>query len=166
MIGDDDGDAAIVMQRAAQTGEGNVHAQQRIRGDLAQRHDQLGLYQVNLAFEIRKTLRDLICCRRAIFRRAAFDNVGDINILAAFQFDRHQHAVQQLARLPHEWFTLRILIRPGPFADEEPVGLLVAHAKHRLRASGAQLAGGAVVHLLFELGPVEFIRLRCRYPDW
>src|SRR5450759_2774374 len=155
MVGDDQRDAVIVVQRATQRTEGGFLAQQCCRGSLAQGHDQLGLYERDLAFEIRQALRDLVGFRVTVIWRAAFNDIGDINILAAFEFDRRQHAIQQLARLSHERLTLRVLVRARPFTDEQPAGFLVAHPEHRLRASGAQPAGSTVAHNLLELWPIE-----------
>src|SRR3989338_3520055 len=136
------------MQCAAQRAQRRILAQQRGGRGLAQRDDEPGLYQFDLAFEIWQTGRDLVRLRRAVIGRAAFDDVGDIDILPAPEFDRQQHVVEQLARLPDERLALRIFIRPRPFTDEQPLGLLVTHAEYRLRATGAQLAGGAIAYPL------------------
>ena len=151
MIGDNQRDAIVIVQRATQRPYRGIFAEQRGGGGLAQSHDQLGLDEYDLPLLIRQALRYFVRCRRAIIGRAAFDDVGDLNFFTALELDRHQHIVEQLARLPHKRLASRVLILARPFTDKQPVGLLIAHAEHRLRASGAQPASGAIAHDRLEL---------------
>src|SRR6185503_20535278 len=70
--------------------------------------------------------------------------------------DRGEHAVEQLARLADEGLAEPVFLRTGRFADEQPVGLLVAGAQDRLGAGLVQPARRAGWNDLLELDPAGF----------
>ncbi|MNC84976.1 hypothetical protein D3C83_05460 [compost metagenome] len=155
MIGDDQRRVAILMHLPAHAGNAGVARQQVGCRDLAQRDDQLRPYQVDLAVEIRLARQRLRLLGIAVAGRPAFDDVGNVHVLSALQPDRRQHAVEQLAGLAHERLALRVLVRAGTLAHEQPVGVLVADAEHGLVALRVQRAIGAARHPLFQLRPLQ-----------
>src|SRR5262245_2519385 len=89
--------AAIVMHAAAQPRDRIERAQQRARGERAERDDHLRLDGVDLLEQERFAGLDLVLLRIAIARRTALDDVRDVDILAP-QPDRLDDLREQLAR--------------------------------------------------------------------
>lgn len=103
------------------------------RGDEAPADDVLRLDDPQLSLEILAAIAALRGLGRAIVGWAALENVADVEILA-FQFRRGDDLVQQLPRLAHERFALRVLVGSRGFADEHNRRHDIPHAKHRARA--------------------------------
>ena len=86
---------------------------------------------------------------RAVARRAALDDVGDVNV-GPLQAHRLDHLVQQLPGAADEGFALLVFVGAGAFADEHQLSARVADAEHDLLAPVlVQLAAGAVFAKFF-----------------
>ncbi len=93
---------------------------------------------IDLLHQIRPAGLHLARRRRAISERtsrhvrAAFENVGDVNL-----FPRKTHCLdnfgKQLAGATDERFALRIFIRPRCFSDEHDIGVRIADSENGLR---------------------------------
>ena len=105
--------------------------QKRGRGHPAQRADDLRAYRLYLPYKIRLAFLHLGGKRRPVFRRPAFENVGDENVLP-FKAHRHDHARKQLPGPAHEWLAFLVLIRAGGFADKHEPCAGSAHAEYGL----------------------------------
>jgi hypothetical protein len=81
-------------------------------------------------------------------RRAALDDVGDVDVVAAHP-DRLDDLRQQLPRAPDKRLPLDVFVPAGRFADEHQVGIRIADAIHDLRAAErVQLAARAVADVV------------------
>ena len=149
------GGATILVHATTQAGNRGLACQQAHRGDPAERDDQFRLYQLDLALQVRLACQRFFRLGVAVARRPAFDDVGDVDIRATPQLDRRQHAVEELPGLSHERLALRVLVRTGAFAHEEPARPLVADAEYGARALRMQLAIRAPRHASLERAPVH-----------
>src|SRR5580658_3677571 len=73
---------------------------------------------VNLAEKKRRAGRDFILFRKAIFRRAAFHHVADVNIFAA-QAHGFDHLREQFSCTADERLAFDIFVVAGTFAHED-----------------------------------------------
>ena len=136
-----------IVEAAAQFGHRCVHGEQVLRGDGAESDDNFGLDDGDLAHEKRGAGFSLIAFWRAIAGRAAFHDVGDVDILAA---DAHgfDHVVEQLSGATDEGLALCVFVGSGAFADEHQVGVRIADAEDNLLAALlVKLAAGTVAEI-------------------
>ena len=84
--------------------------------------DQFWRYQFQLILQDLQTGSNLHRFRVAVSRRAAFDNIGDIDILPV-NADAVNHLRQQFSGTADKGFSLGILIRSGAFSNEHQRGL-------------------------------------------
>lgn len=96
---------------------------------MTKQNNQLGLKQGDLTFEIRRMPQSQLL-RRTVSRRMAFHDVRYIDVVAALQIDGQQHRIKESTRLPDKRLALFILSAPRPFADKQPVGLLITDARN------------------------------------
>ena len=143
MIGHDQRRASIAMHAIAQARDRSVDVEQPACGALAERDDQAWRDQFDLPVEIRSAGLRFERLGRAVVRRTAFQDVGDVDVPGAIEFERHQHVVEQLPSRADERFTLRILVRARRLADEHPLRVGAANAGHRIASRLAQRAGRA-----------------------
>src|SRR5258706_2244997 len=158
VIGDHERRALVAMHPAAQAGEARFGVEQPHRRGLAEGDDEPGLDELDLPVEVGRARGGLLRRGRAIARRAAFHDIGDVDLAPALDADRREHAVEELAGLPDEGFALLVLIRTRSFADEEPRRRFRAHAEYRLLALLAQAAELAHAHGFAQLVPTHFRR--------
>ena len=76
-------------------------------------------------------------------------------MLLSIGMKRGEHVVEQPAGLSHEGLALGVFLRARRLADEQPLGVDVAHAGHRLVARPAQATGGAGGDVGGEIAPAE-----------
>lgn len=107
----------------------------------AQRHQQLGVDDRELALEPRPEVRDLVGPRVAVARRTRLDDVGDEHLLAG-QPGLLEQPVEQASGVAHERAAAAILAGPGRLADEDDRRLHAALPRHLVRAgqTGLELA--------------------------
>src|SRR6476659_1928947 len=108
-------------------------AREELGGEVAERADQLGLDQLDLAPEVRLARLDLLRQRVAVPGRTAFQNVAYIDILA-LQPDPVEELGQQLARGADERDALLVLVKARRLADEHQLSGRRAGAEHDLGA--------------------------------
>ena len=126
-----------------------------MHGDATKQNNQLGLKQGDLTFEIRRACRNLSFFRRTVSRRMAFHDVRYIDVVAALQIDGQQHRIKQSTRLPDKRLALFILLSPRPFADKQPVGLLITDARNNQLALRTKRAGTAFGNTLAQFSPTH-----------
>ena len=90
-------------------------AEQRLRGELAERDDHPRPDRRDLRAQERLAGLDLVGLRVAVARRAALHDVRDVDLLAA-EAHRLDHLREELARLADEGLALAILVRAGTLA--------------------------------------------------
>ena len=131
--------AAILLPVAAQFRDAERLAEQPVHRRRAERHDGLGLDEINLLLQIRNA-------RCALFRRGrtiagglagrvrpAFQNVGDVDV-AARKAGGQKNFREQLPGATDERLALFVFIRTRRFADEHQLRVNVADAKNNRRA--------------------------------
>jgi len=96
-----------------------------------------------------------------VARWSALDGVGDVDTAFALglsaQAHRFEHVVEQLTRLAHKGFALQVFLLAWRFANDHPLGLLVAHTKDRFFALRTQVAGLACGSRCLQRGPVHAV---------
>src|ERR1017187_4275308 len=153
MVSDHHRNIVPLIPVAAHAGDAFLAVSQVFRRGRAERADGLGANGQQLAREELAADLHLVRLRRAVFRRAAFHHVADVDILAqqrnAFFFrGAFDHLRQQLARAADERDTLRVFIRARTFAYEDQFGLLVAHAEDDFGALFVQAAAMAIANVV------------------
>ena len=118
----------------------------RLRGAASEADDHFGLDGRELAQQKRHAGGDFVFFRRAIFRRAALHHVGDVDVVA-LQAHGLDHLRQQLSGAADKGNALHVFVVPGPFADEDQLGVRIAHAEDDLVAVAVQLAARAVAQV-------------------
>ncbi len=115
----------------------------------------------NLLAQIRRTCQYLVRLGIAILRRTAFENVGDIDVLA-FEARKGENSIEILTGTPHERLTLQVLVLSRRLTHEHHAGARIAHAKDDVRARLAKLARTAVAHDGTDLIERDLARLLAR----
>ena len=147
MEGRDERRAAVVEGAAAQPRDRILRLQQRLRGECSQGDDDLWLNAVDLLKEERLAGLDLVGLGIAVLRRPAFDDVRDIDVVAA-ESDGLDDLGQQLAGTPDKRNALDVFVSSRRLADEHQVGRWIANAKYDLPpAEPVQLASSAIANL-------------------
>ena len=118
-------------------------SQQRLRRRNCPGTDHFRLDYVELAQQGRRAGGDFVFFREAIFRRAAFHHVADVNVVAA-QAHGFDHLREQFSRAADEGLALTIFIVAGAFADENQIGFRVADAEDDVAAPFVEFAARAI----------------------
>src|SRR5262245_4342208 len=126
--------AAVVVYAAAQARNGIERPQQRLRTELPQRYDYLGLDDVDLLEQERFARIDFVGLRIAISGRAALDHVRDVHIVAR-QTDGFDDLREQLPGPSDERNALHVFVRARRLADEHQIRLRVPDAEDDLTAA-------------------------------
>src|SRR3982751_224614 len=84
-------------------------ARKELRGEVAQRGDQLRLDELDLLEEVALAGLDLVGLRVAVPGRAALDHVGDVDVLAG-ETDSGEELVEELPGLADERIALLVLV--------------------------------------------------------
>ena len=139
--------AAVIEYAPAQTRNGFLGAQERLRRELPKRDDDFRLDDVDLLKQKRLACLDLVGLGIAVLGWSALDDVRDINVLAR-QLDRLDDLRQQLPRPSDKRHALHVFVRTRRFTDEHEIGIGVAPAKHDLGSpKRMQLAARALPNL-------------------
>ena len=157
MVGDDQRHVAVAVDAAAQARDRRVDVEQRRRGALAQRDDELRARSARSAGRDRagrpSTSRG---SGVRLSGRPALEHVGDVDVCAAGEPERRQHVVEQAARLADEGLALRVLL--GARAPRRRTATRRARRRRPAPiccARAAEPAGGAGVDVGGEIRPVE-----------
>src|ERR1700691_1203467 len=137
--------AAEIEPLAAEAGNALGCLQQRLGGAASQAANHFRANHINLSKKEWRASRDFIFLRQAIFRRAAFHHVADVNILAA-QPHRFDHLREQFPRAADEGLAFDVFIAAGTLADENHLRFHAAHSENDIRAAFVQLAASAVAN--------------------
>src|SRR5688572_8107835 len=141
--------ASIIELPATQPRDRIHRLQQRLRRELAERHDHARLDDVDLAEQVRLALLDFVGFGIAVAGRPAFDDVGDVDLIAR-EADGLDDLRQQLSGAADERLTALVFFLAGRLADEHQPRFGVADAKDDLRsAERAQLATTTVLTEIF-----------------
>jgi hypothetical protein len=116
---------------------------------------------VNLAEKKRRAGRDFILFRKAIFRRAAFHHVADVNIFAA-QAHGFDHLREQFSCTADERLAFDIFVVAGTFAHEDQFRFHAADAENNMGAGFVQFAARAIANgFSYELKRVACDAVAC-----
>ena len=121
------------------------------------------MQQLNLAAQVGFALRHFGQLWVAIARWAAFDNIGNVDVVVPRQPHGLEHVVQQLAGLADKRLTAEVFILAGRFANDQPVHLggqifscrCLAHTKHCVLSLFAKCTGLTGHHGLLQSGPIH-----------
>src|SRR5688572_5858811 len=140
MEGRDQRRAAIVELPPAQPRDRIHRLEQRLGGELAERHDHARLDDVDLPEQVGLALLHFVGFRIAIAGRPALDDVGDVDLIAR-QADGLDDLGQQLPGTAHEGLAPLVFFLARRLTDEHQPRFRVADAEDDLRsAHRAQLA--------------------------
>ena len=134
-------------------------AREQLRGEVAERRDELRLDQLDLAEEVASQASISSGMRVAVAGRPALDHVRDVHVLAGHA-DSGEELVEELPRLADERVALLVLVEAGRLADEHQLGLRVADAEDDLGAALGKTAARAAG----DLGRV-LRRVQCPQPQ-
>src|SRR5687768_967076 len=145
MEGRDQRRAAIVELPPAQPRDRIHRLEQRLGGELAERHDHARLDDVDLPEQVGLTLLHFVGFRIAITGRPALDDVGDVDLIAG-EADGLDDLRQQLPGTADEGLASLVFFLAGRLTDEHQPRFRVADAEDDLRsAHRAQLTTTTVV---------------------
>lgn len=150
MVGRHDGDAGDFVKLTTQFCNPHLGSQQRLHRNIAKADDDFRLNRLDLAQQERMTRLYFIRFGITIIRRAALDDVGDVDV-GTFKPHRLDHASQQLPGATDKRFPLKILIPTGPFADKHQSRLRIAHAEYDMAAAATKLTALAVANVVSDI---------------
>lgn len=125
---------------------------ERSRGDAAQADDDRRIDECDLPPQPFAAAFLLHKLRVTVVRRAAFDNVGDVN-LCSVEIDHFEHIVEQLSGWADKRQALQILLLAGALADEHDACILGAVAEDEMVPRLAEAAAPALRTRLLEFCP-------------
>jgi hypothetical protein len=114
-----------------------------LRGATSQGANYFRPDDVNLAKEKRRACGDFVFFRKAIFGRAAFHYIADVNIFAA-QAHGFNHLREQFSRAANERLAFDIFVVAGAFADEDKFRFHAAYSENNVGARLVQFAARAI----------------------
>src|SRR5262249_38853050 len=128
---------------AAQPGDRRVRAEEGLRGELAEGHDDRRANRVQLCLEERLAGLDLVRLGIAVPRRPALHHVADVDLVARVAH-RGDHLGEELAGGPDEGNALVVLLGSGALSHEDQARLRIADAEDDVLPARAELAALAV----------------------
>jgi poly(A) polymerase len=131
-------------------GDSDLLAQKSLGGKVTQGADHAGFNEFDLFPEMGHAGLNLDGFRISIFRRPAFQDVRDVDILAS-QPDRGEEFAQQLPGLTDEGPALPILVETRRLSDKQDSGVGVPFAEDELGPGTREAALLAVFDLFVEL---------------
>src|SRR5580704_5142207 len=143
MIGGNQFRAAKLKPLAAKTGDALGGLQKSLRRAASQAANYFRTDHINLAEKKGRASGDFIFFGQAIFRRAAFHHVANVNIFAA-QAHGFDHLREQFPGAADERFAFDIFVVPGTFADENQFRFQVANAENNIGSGFVQCATRAI----------------------
>ena len=124
-------------------------AGQELRREVPERRDDTRLDQLDLPPEMALAGFDLVRQWIPVPRRAAFEDVDDVDVVTR-KPDVGEQLVEQLASRAHERDALFVLVKAGSLAHEHEIGVRIARAEHNLSAASCECALGAAGNDLAE----------------
>src|SRR5437867_11738940 len=144
--------ASCTKSAAAELRDRRLRPQQRLRRELAERDDDLGRDQLELADEKGLARRHLVRLQVAVLRRPALDDVGNVHVLSPEPHPLGDDLGQQLPGAPDERLALDVLVATRRLPDEHQPRPGVADPEHDVRAMRRELAAVTVADRLAQLG--------------
>src|SRR5690606_13545145 len=117
VVGDDEGDAVEVVELAPEARQRGGPPEEAVAGALAHGQEQLRPDEGGLLVEDREVGLDLGRERVAVVRRAALEDVRDVD-LVALEVDRFEDLVEELPRAPDERLAEAVLVGPRRLTDD------------------------------------------------
>ena len=135
--------APVIIEPAVNLEDAFLGAEHGFHGRSAQAANEAWLDSFDLAKQKGRAGFDFVALGSAVSGRATFYDVADVNI-TAFDADELQHAVEQLARAPHERQALLVFVGARPFTHENQLRFRITLAKHYGLAARRQAAALAI----------------------
>jgi hypothetical protein len=129
----------VAMNLAAKPADRGLGFQQSLRRKGAERQNNLGSDELDLADQIGRARGDFLGQRIPVSRRPMLEDVRDEHIVTG-QLDRLDDFREQLARLPDERDTLLVLVGARRFAHDHEVRVGVACTGYRILRRGVERA--------------------------
>lgn len=142
-----DRDALVRLPGAAQLRDALFRDEQVLRRHVAEGHDDLRVDGTDLFLHEADAGFDLVWFGIAVPRRAAFDDVADVDVLALQLHALDNDVRQELAGLSDKGSGLLVFFKARPFTDEYDRGLRVPFAEDYIRSARMQFAPCAVAQL-------------------
>lgn len=143
MVRGDEFRTAIIKPFATKAGNALVGLEERLRGASAETADYFWLDHAELAEQKGRAGGNFVIFREAIFGRAAFDDIADVNV-GTPEAHRLDHLREEFASAAHEWFALNVFVATGALSDEDELRFRIADAEDDLRASFVQFAAHTI----------------------
>jgi hypothetical protein len=142
--------AAEIEPLTAELGDPVSGLQDGLGGSGAKADNDFGSDGVNLSRKKRRTLPHFVFLGLAIFRRAAFHDVADVDVFA-LQTHGFNHLGEQFSGAAYERKALHIFVVAGTLADENQFRFGVAVAKDDIVARGMKFASPAFAEIFANL---------------
>src|ERR1700722_6907768 len=146
VIGGHQFSAAKFEPLAAELGDAAVCCENGLGGGASEADDYFWRDGIDLAQQEWRTLLDFVALRSAIFRRATFDDVADVDVFA-LQAHRFDHLRQKLSGAADEREALHVFIVTWAFADKDELGFGIAVAEDDFVSSFVELAASAFAEI-------------------
>src|SRR5258708_786320 len=140
------GPIAPFHQLSVDSGCAVVPGQQPLPSVAAQQQDHGRTDELDLAVQVRRARGHLLGQGVAVAGGPAFDDVGDVDLVAV-DADVAEQLVQQLPRRAHEQLNLEVLVLPGRLTNDHDPGVSAPNSRHRLGPGQMQRAEGALSDL-------------------
>ena len=134
-----------LVKLATQAHDALICAQDELRREVAQAHDDVRPHAADLLAQKRRARHDLLGPRVAVSGRTALDHVGDVDLVAR-EARVAKKRIELVTGGADERLSPQIFVPSGPLAHEHHAGAGIAHAEHQVRARGAERAQLAVAH--------------------
>jgi hypothetical protein len=147
--------AAKIEPLAAKMRYAAIRFEQRLGGAGAEANDHLRRDDVELSQQEWRAGLDFVGFRQAVFRRATFYDVTDVNVFS-LQAHRFDHLGEQFSSAADEGKTLCVFVTAGALTDEHEIRLGIPVAEDEFVSRAVQLAARAfaVVFADFQQGVV------------
>jgi hypothetical protein len=134
-----------------------IAAKKILRRNFANGQNNFRLHKRDLALQIGPTSRSLNRFGVSIVGWSTFEDIRNKYGIPALT-DRSQHLVQHFSSTTHEWFTATVFLGSRRFADNHPVGILIADTKDSLSTAVCQLAALAIRDASTQFVPIQILR--------
>ena len=142
------------MPVAAQLADGRLDLEHRLHREGSEADNHARPHQIDLAKKKGLAGCDLVALGITIFRRAAFDDVADVNFGPRQAHPALDDIGEQLSRASDERLAAQILVVARRLADKHQIGLGVADAEDDVGAQRGELAAGAFADEVAQGGEV------------
>src|SRR5437773_9504556 len=136
--------AAVLVHAATQARDWIERAEERARGELAERDDHLRLDDFDLPEQERLAGLDFVLLGVPVLWRTTLDHIRNVDVIAR-EADRLDDFREELTGAADERDALDVFVMARRLADKHEVGRRIAHSEHDLLPPEAvQLAARAV----------------------